>query len=268
MAKLNLGPILDELAAGKITAEEASRRIEELKRVAAEAKAAEEEINGPEEQPQQEGAKSGALARISVKSVGRRVRIEGDSSVSTLVVDGPHVLRRIGTTMEVQATGEVGPSFGGFSIVNPPRSFGDFGDIALGKELLIRVNPRLIVDVEVTTGGLKTSHVPHLGRIRVTAGGSTLEDVVQIEDLLSQAGGVSVEGPISVGRSRLRVESGALTINLTKGANVSIRGEASLGRISWPGDTDSAADEVTVGAGAARMDVSVLMGMATIRSAE
>ena len=107
MAKLNLGPILDELAAGRITADEASRRIEELKRVAAEAKAAEEEINGPEE-PQPEGAKSGALARVSVKSVGRRVRIEGDSSVSTLVVDGPHLLRRVGTTMEVQATGEGG----------------------------------------------------------------------------------------------------------------------------------------------------------------
>ncbi|MEZ5087267.1 MAG: hypothetical protein R2722_13810 [Tessaracoccus sp.] len=267
MAKLNLGPILDELAAGRITADEASRRIEELKRVAAEAKAAEEEINGPEE-PQPEGAKSGALARVSVKSVGRRVRIEGDSSVSTLVVDGPHLLRRVGTTMEVQATGEVGPSFGGFSLINPPRSFGDVGDIVLGKELLIRVNPRLVVDVEVTTGGLKTSHVAHLGRIRVTAGGSTLEDVVQIEDLLSQAGSVCVEGPISVGRSRLRVESGALTINLTKGANVTIRGDASLGQISWPGDADSGADEVTVGAGSARMDVSVLMGMATIRSAE
>ncbi|HMR50583.1 MAG TPA: hypothetical protein PKE40_04265 [Arachnia sp.] len=267
MAKLNLGPILDDLAAGKITADEASRRIEELKRVAAEAKAAEDEINGVGEQPRAEGAKSGALARVSVKSAGRRVRIEGDSSVSTLLVEGSHVLRRIGTTMEVQATGG-GPSFGGFSIINPPRSFGDVGDIVLGKELLVRVNPRLIVDAEVTTAGLKTSHVPHLGRIRVTAGGATLEDVVQVEDLLSQAGGVSVEGPISMGRSRLHVESGALTINLSQGANVSIRGEASMGQISWPGDTDCAADEVTVGAGAARMDVSVHLGMATIRSAE
>lgn len=267
MAKLNLGPILDELAAGKITADEASRRIAELKRVAAEAKAAEDEINGSDE-PQQEGVKSGALARVSIKSVGRRVRVEGDSSISTLVVEGPHVLRRVGTTMEVQATGEVGPSFSGFSVINPPRSFGDIGEIALGKELLIRVNPRLIVDAEVTTGGLKTSHVPHLGRVRVTAAGSNLEGAVQIEDLLSQAGGVAIEGPISVGRSRLRVESGALTVNLTKGANVTLRGEASLGRISWPGDTDSAADEVTVGAGSARMDVSVLMGMATIKSAE
>ncbi|WP_197510338.1 hypothetical protein [Tessaracoccus coleopterorum] len=45
-------------------------------------------------------------------AVGRRVRIEGDQSVATLTIDGPHVLRRVGTTMEVSSTGEIGPNFG------------------------------------------------------------------------------------------------------------------------------------------------------------
>ncbi|MFV0428964.1 MAG: hypothetical protein ACK5KO_06025, partial [Arachnia sp.] len=76
--------------------------------------------------------------------------------------------------------------------------------------------------------------------------------------------GVSVEGPLSIGRSKLRVESGSLTVNLTRGANVTIRAEARLGRVTWPGDTDHV-DEVTVGNGSARLDVSVVMGLATIK---
>ena len=79
--------------------------------------------------------------------------MEGDDSVATLVVEGRHVLRRNGTVMEVSSSGELGPSFQGFSLIRPPRSLEDFRDIGLGKELLVRVNPNLMVDVEVTTGG-------------------------------------------------------------------------------------------------------------------
>lgn len=262
MSNVDLGPILDDLAAGRIDAQEASRRIEAAKR-AAEAPQAPKEP--PADTTRKGGPKAGGLSRISVTSVGRRVRIEGDQSVSTLTIDGPHVLRRVGTVMEVNSTGEIGPNFGGFSLIRPPRSWDDIRDIGLGKELVIRVNPNLIVDAEVTTGGLRTVGVPRLGRIRVTAGGSTLEDVEEVEDLLSQAGGISVEGPISVGRSRLKVESGTLTVTLAKGANVTIRGEAKLGRISWPDGGDKV-DEYVVGNGSARLDVAVVMGMATIKS--
>ena len=101
----------------------------------------------------------------------------------------------------------------------------------------------------------------------MTAGGSTLEDVREVEDLLSQAGGVTIEGPINMGRSRLRVESGSLTVHLSPGANVTIRGEAKLGRITWPGGGENV-DEFVVGNGSARLDVAVVMGMATIKSEE
>lgn len=260
MTNPDIGPILDELAAGRIDAAEAGRRIEA-------AKAAAGAQPGPahDEPTPGSGPKPGGLARVAVTAVGRRVRIEGDPTVTTLTIDGPHVLRRVGTVMEVNSTGEFGPSFHGFSLIRPPRSLDDLRDIGLGKELTIRVNPSLIVDAEVTTGGLRTVGVPRLGRIRVTAGGSNLEDVHEVEDLLSQAGGISVSGPISSGRSRLRVESGNLTVHLTKGSNVTIRGEARLGRISWPGGSEGV-DEYVVGNGSARLDVAVVMGMATIRT--
>lgn len=279
MAKLNFEPILNDLAAGRISADEASRRIEELKKVAAMAQEAQQQYGsddapsdtagGDEGSAQHDEPKvrPGGLDRVRVQSTGRRVRIVGDSSISTLSVEGQHVLRRTGTVMEITANGEIGPRFGGFSIIRPPRSMGDLSDIALGKELLIRVNPKLVVDVELTTGGLRVEGMPHLGRIRVTAAGSTLEGVRQVEDLLAQAGGVTVEGPISEGRSRLRVESGSLNVTLSTGANVAVSGDATLGRISWPGDGGDV-HEYVVGNGSARLQLSVLMGMATLKVEE
>lgn len=258
MSNPDLGPILDDLAAGRIDAAEANRRIEELKSTPQEDA---EPRHGTEEKPR---SKPGGLERVSITAVGRRVRVEADSSVATLTVEGNHVLRRTGTTMEVSSTGDFGPSFQGFSLVRPPRNLDDLRDIGLGKELVVKVNPKLVVDVELTTGGLKTEGVRRLGRVRVTAGGSTLLGVTEIEDLLSQAGGVSVEGPVSSGRSKLRVESGSLSVHLTEGANVTIRGEARLGRISWPGGSE-AVDEYVVGNGSAKLDVAVVMGMASIK---
>lgn len=265
MSTVDLGPILDDLAAGRIDAAEASRRISEAKRGAS---AGPSRAEQPEPKRQaadnERDTRPGGLTKVAITSVGRRVRVEGDSTVATLVVEGRHVLRRNGTVMEVSSTGEFGPSFQGFSLIRPPRSLDDFRDIGLGKELLVRVNPNLLVDVEVTTGGLKTTGVPRLGRVRVTAGGCSIEGVDEIGDLLTQAGGVTVEGPISTGRSRLKVESGSLSIILTRGANVTVRGEARLGRITWPDGNDNV-DEVVIGNGSARLDISVVMGMATIK---
>lgn len=262
MSTVDLGPILDDLAAGRIDAAEANRRIEALKQQQERQDPSAEEVPRPSGKEQQ--ARSGGLEKVSVTAVGRRVRIEADVSVTTLTVEGPHVLRRNGTVMEVSSTGEFGPSFNGFSLIRPPRSFDDLRDIGLGKELVIRVNPRLVVDVELTTGGLRTTGVPRLGRVRVTGGGCTLEGVTEVADLLSQAGGVTVEGPISTGRSRLRVESGSLTVQLAPESNVTIRGEAKFGRINWPGDSEHV-DEVIIGNGSARLDISVVMGLATIK---
>ena len=119
------------------------------------------------------------------------------------------------------------------------------------------------MDVEATTGGVRSLRVPRLGRIRVTAGGCHLSDVTEVTDLLSQAGSVTVEGPISQGRSKIKVESGSLSLNLKPGSNVTMHAEARLGHIRWPED-NAGASEVMIGNGAARCDVTVVMGFASI----
>ena len=84
------------------------------------------------------------MERISVRAIGRRVRIVGETSVATLSADGPHVLRRNGSVLEVSSDGELGASLDGFSILRgATRSLDDFRSLGLGKELFLRVNPNI-----------------------------------------------------------------------------------------------------------------------------
>jgi hypothetical protein len=219
-----------------------------------------------EEPVQAKAVNVGGVERISVRAVGRRVRILGETSVATLSADGPHVLRRNGSVLEVSSDGELGASLDGFSILrSAPRSLDDFRSLGLGKELFLRVNPNLIVDVEVTAGSLNTEGVPHLGKVRVTAGAAKLLDVAEINDALVQAGQATIKGTIKTGRNRIRAESGTLSITLADDSNVTVTGEAQLGKISWAGGHSGAGDEVVMGGGSARLDIEVVMGHAQVR---
>lgn len=225
-----------------------------------------EPATAPEAKGSARAKGTNGVERITVRVVGRRVRIVGETSVATLSADGPHVLRRNGSTLEVSSDGEIGPSLDGFSILRGvPRSLEDFRALGLGKELLLRVNPALAVDVEVTAGQLNTERVPHLGKIRVTAGGAKLLDVSEVHDVLVQAGSATIKGTITQGRHRVRAESGSLSITLGDDSNVTVKSDSQLGRVSWAGGHSGAGDEVVMGHGNARLDVEVVMGHAQVR---
>jgi len=293
-------PILEDLAAGRIDAAEAARRIDALKasQTTSEDSPSEptnEELSGATadsdpwaavtDQPQagytsgapkQESSdeepvrakpvNTGGVERISVRAIGRRVRIIGESSVATLSADGPHVLRRNGSVLEVSSDGELGASIDGFSILRgATRSLDDFRSLGLGKELFLRVNPNVIVDVEVTAGSLNTERVPHLGKVRVMAGAAKLLDVTEINDVLVQAGQATIKGTIATGRNRIRAESGSLSISLTDDSNVTVTGESQLGKISWVGGHNGAGDEVVMGNGSAKLEIEVVMAHAQVR---
>ena len=313
MTTSDMKAILEELAAGRIDAAEAARRIDALKATqspseppteptneqlagseadsdawaaatdwpqavdasaASEPEASTSEPDASTEEPDTSNEEPvrtkqvnvGGVERISVRAVGRRVRILGETSVATLSADGPHVLRRNGSVLEVSSDGELGASLDGFSILrSAPRSLDDFRSLGLGKELFLRVNPNVIVDVEVTAGSLNTEQVPHLGKVRVTAGAAKLLDVAEINDALIQAGQATIKGTIKTGRNRVRTESGTLSITLADDSNVTISGEAQLGKISWTGGHSGAGDEVVMGSGSAKLDIEVVMGHAQVR---
>ena len=215
--------------------------------------------------PRSKPVNTNGVDKITVRAIGRRVRIIGESSVATLAADGPHVLRRNGSVLEVSSDGELGASLDGFSILKAPRNLDEFRSLGLGKELFLRVNPDIEVDVEVTGGSLNTERVPHLGKVRLTAGGAKLLDVEEIKDALVQAGQATIKGTITRGRSRIRAESGSLSIHLADASNVTVHGEAQLGKVSWSGGHTGSGDEVVMGNGSARLDVEVVMGHAAVK---
>lgn len=258
MSEPDLSAILADLAAGHIDSAEAARRIEALRRPGGEAQDADEPA-GPT------GVKG--TQRVAIRAVGRRVTVIGDPSVATASVTGEHVLRRQGEVLEVSADGELGPKLEGFSLLNPPKSFDDLRGITLARGLTVRVNPAIEVDIELTAGSLNVTGVPFLGRVRVTAGGMAINGVRRITDALVQAGSGTVEGPINTGRSRLKIESGSLTVGLAPRSSVTMRSQAQVGRVTWP-DEGAAVDEYIVGNGTARLDLEVVMGTVTVRKVE
>lgn len=285
----DLAEILHELAEGRIDAAEASRRIDAMKedptneastseswaqdagRSQQPGRAREEVFTdddaAPEEPepPQRKVGNAKGIERVSVHAVGRRVRIVGERGVATASADGQHVLRRNGKVLEISSDGEIGASIDGFTLLRPPRSLDDLRNLGLGKELFIRVNPNVVVDVEVTAGRLVTEDVPYLGKVRVTAGGARLEGVEEVSDALIQAGQATIKGTITTGRSRIRSESGSLHVQLEDDSNVTVRAESQLGRVVWTGGHSGAGDEVVMGNGSARLDVGVVMGQARIK---
>ena len=305
MTTPDITAILEELAAGRIDAAEAARRIDAQKAAESapapaeptnEELAARETVDtdpwaaetdrpqhathltetfaSPEPDPEPvrpepvrpKPVNTSGVERVSVRAVGRRVRIVGETSVATLSADGPHVLRRNGAVLEVSSDGELGASLDGFSLLRgAPRNLDDIRALGLGKELFLRVNPNIVVDVEVTAGSLNTERVPHLGKVRVTAGGAKLLDVHEINDALIQAGQATIKGAITSGRNRIRAESGSLSITLADESNVTVKGEAQLGKVSWTGGHNGAGDEVVMGNGSAKLDIEVVMGHAQVR---
>ena len=286
----DLSDILRDLAEGRIDAAEAERRIDAARTDqrpdappaaddttsqgddTAPPATQEETARSSEPQPRPDDTRSGAngVEAITVRVVGRRLRVIGDPSVSTLVADGPHTLRRHGAVLEVSSDGELGPGLDAFSMLRVPRTVDDLRNLGLnqlgfGRELVLRVNPAIPVDLELTAGTLATSALPRLGKVRLTGGSAHLSGVETIEDALIQAGSASIGGSLARGRSRVRVESGQLTVELAATADVTVRADAQMGRVVWPGEQQNIAEYVA-GEGRGRLDIGVVMGFVTVRS--
>ena len=288
-----LSDILRDLAEGRIDAAEAERLIDESRdqtprdapppsHEAPPAPGAEtgaddaaspgSETPTAESEPHADQRPVGAngVESVSVRVVGRRLRVIGDPSVSTLVADGPHTLRRRGGVLEVSSDGELGPGLDAFTMLRVPRTIDDLrnlglNQLGLGRELVLRVNPAIPVDIELTAGTLAASALPRLGKVRLTGGSAHLSGVETIEDALIQAGSATIRGSLARGRSRVRVESGQLTVDLAPTADVTVRAEAQMGKVLWPGEQQNI-DEFVAGNGVGRLDIGVVMGFVTVRT--
>ena len=205
------------------------------------------------------------VQRVTVRAIGRRVRLIGEPAINGVAVDGPHVIKRDGDTLAISSEGDMGVSIDGFSMLRNPTDLKSHVN-GLAKELSIRVNPSLQVEVEVTGGSVNAERLPGLTRVRVTAGTAKVTDVDGPIDLLVQAGSANLDAQITKGRSRVRVESGTANVALRRGSDVRVHTEAQLGRVTWTGAVSGQSKDVEIGRGRAALDVEVLVGTAQIVS--
>ncbi|HEY4570036.1 MAG TPA: hypothetical protein VIH10_11245, partial [Kribbella sp.] len=134
-----------------------------------------EEVQDVEEEHSNVPIPSG-VQRVTVRAIGRRVRLIGEPAVNGVAVDGPHVIKRDGDTLAISSEGDMGVSIDGFSMLRNPTDLKAHVN-GLAKELSIRVNPNLQVEVEVTGGSVNAERLPGLTRVRVTAGTAKVTDV-------------------------------------------------------------------------------------------
>jgi hypothetical protein len=231
-----------------------------------EAPAASEEVAEEEVEEQHSNVPMPAgVQRVTVRAIGRRVRLIGEPAINGVAVDGPHVIKRDGDTLAISSEGDMGVSIDGFSMLRNPTDLKSHVN-GLAKELSIRVNPSLQVEVEVTGGSVNAERLPGLSRVRVTAGTAKVADVDGPIDLLVQAGSATLDAQITKGRSRVRVESGTANVSLRRGSDVRVHTEAQLGRVTWTGAVSGQSKDVEIGRGRAALDVEVLVGTAQIVS--
>ena len=205
---------------------------------------------------------------LRIRAITRKVRITGDPTVATVSIDGPHELRREGSTLICDSELDLpfGDPFaflptamGRFGLRSPGRAF------SWGNDLDIRVNPTLDLDVELTAGSLHVEAVGKL-RARVTAGSARVEDVRGPLDLHVVGGTAKIDTVMVGGGNRIRCDSGSVVLRLRPGSDVRFRPEAQLGRIVVDGVDGGR--EITVGGGTGRLRAEVVMGSIQVEVAQ
>jgi hypothetical protein len=299
---MDLTVILDDLAAGRIDAAEAKHRIDALGPTTAGPEEPHVSTEWPE--PPQESShatwpsmpnpastqsptaesstpprepdgfvddtppkadKINGVSKILIKATGRKVRVLADTAVSTAAAEDVHQVKRQGSTLEVIGDKEFSGVIDAMSWVKSVRGLDDVKALGIGKELTIRVNPTLEVDIELTGSSLQVTDIPHIGKVRLTAGVASISGTRVISDLLLQAGQATVTGRFTDGWSRFRCESGQIIVEAEPGSDVVLHADAQLGRISWEGQTPTD-NEVTLGRGNAHLDIGVVVGHAVVKT--
>jgi hypothetical protein len=276
MTERSTRQILEDVAAGRLDPAEASRLLDEA------AGGASGQPSPTDTGPASAGAGPSRPApppavpdieRVLVRATSRRVRVVGDPSVATYAVDGPHHVRREGSTLVIAGEVDPIPTDDAFTLLSGGRwrEVADRVQHGLGQalEMRVRVRPDLAVGVEVIAGSLHVEGAKALDHVRVTAGSLRVRGVESPFDLLVQAGSAQVEAKLDRGRSRLRCESGSLQLSLLPGSDARVRSDVQLGRFVTDPERhgrDRNRDFV-IGTGAAEIDVEVVMGSATVKAA-
>ncbi len=249
-----LRSLLEDVASGKVPAEQAAEQIEKLQGDGAAVAVGEEPV-----------------ARIVIKAGAVRLNIHGDPNVSEAVAHGPHTMRREGDALLIDTNTTAGDY-----AVEPPRSafMTWVGQMVnrVGATLDIRVNPDLPIQVLLVGGPLEMSGTRAGASVGVEAGSAQLSgEGPLLFDVASGSGRVDWTFR---GQSRVRADMGSVSVTVRPDSDVVVTADTSLGQaivkshhgiLKAPQDATTV--PVTVGAGTGALTVSSRMGSAQVTMA-
>lgn len=244
-----LRALLEDVAAGKVSAQEAAAKVEQLSG----------EVPAPaDDQP---------VARLVIKGGAVRMTVTGDPSVAEAVASGPHTMRREGDALVIDTNAP-----GDFSTSAPRSALLTWvGQMVnrVGATVDIRVNPDLPLQVLLVGGGLEMSGVRAGASVGVEAGSAQLSGSGPL--LLDVASGSGKVDWTFSGQSRVRADMGSVNVTVAPDSDVTVTAEASLGQavVHAAGGVIKAAQDVptppvVVGAGNGQLTVVARMGAAQV----
>lgn len=243
--------ILNQVALGKITAEEGAARLEALE--------------SPSTSTTTALPMAGAGTR-QLKVISRlgATEIVGDPSVTVAVADGPHRAHQEGDTLVIEQSPF--DEDASFAFGRGDRRIVVNGIDFHARKLTIRMNPDLALNANVQAGNLRIDGVHGSITTDVQAGNCKVADFRGSINLAVAAGNVSASGKLDTGASKVRCEMGSVKILLDKSSSVRISARTTMGKISIEGNggersiLGTADKDVTIGSGAATLDIECTMG--------
>jgi Toastrack DUF4097 len=242
--------ILSQVAAGKLTAEEGAARLEALESAPA-------PTATPSAPPAQ--AATAGVGRVKVVSRFGNTEVVGDATIASAVAEGPHSARQEGDTLVIEQSPVTEDT--SFEFSRPPGRV-IINGFDFGRKLTVRMNPSLPLAANVQAGNLRVVGVHAEMSSEVQAGNCTVTDFRGPIKLTVAAGNINASGRLDSGVSAIRCEMGQVKVSLDRGSDVRIKARTTMGKVSIEGAGIAANDSkaVTIGSGAANLDIDCTMG--------
>ena len=248
--------ILAQVAAGKMTPDEAATRLEELEAEPPRTSTTTVETP-PAPQP------DGPIKRVKVVSSIGTAEVIGDSSVAYVVAEGTHRARQEGDTMIIEHIPFEESDH--FVFGRNRRRYVINGLDVHDRRVTIRINPDLPLTASIAAGALRVSGCHSTIDAEVQAGSCKIDDFCAPLNIHVQAGSVSARGRLDAGDSTIRCEMGTVKVHLTQGSSVRVSARSTLGRITAQSEGEDVVlgeggKQITFGSGKGTLNIDTTMG--------
>ena len=210
------------------------------------------------------------VRRVRVASAFRTVEVRGDTTVQEAVAEGDHRANISGDTLTIDGESLFEDLPGAFAFHGgwgrPRVTWG--GGPSRMRPLVVRMNPELDLDVEVSAGSVRVLGVHGEISARCSAGNLRIEGFQSPLDLTVAAGSISASGVLDSGSSHIQCDAGRVSVRLEEGSSVRVSSQANLGKVVVSGDREQTyrstrmggSTEHTVGAGEGELSIVCNLG--------